>query len=73
MRVSLRPEESRELDTPGREFNTVAERFGTTFEHFEEAIRRRAVVMVSRFGHCQNYLLCRWRIGALPIDTAAVI
>ena len=29
--------------------------------------------MVSRFGHCLNDLLYRWRIGALPIDIVAVI
>jgi len=29
--------------------------------------------MVSRFGHCLNDLLYRWRIGALPIEIVAVI
>jgi formyltetrahydrofolate deformylase len=29
--------------------------------------------MVSRFGHCLNDLLYRWKIGALPIDTAGVV
>jgi len=33
----------------------------------------KVVVMVSRFGHCLNDLLYRWRIGALPIDIVAVI
>jgi formyltetrahydrofolate deformylase len=31
------------------------------------------VVMVSRFGHCLNDLLYRSRIGALPVEIAAVI
>ncbi|EKE44856.1 putative formyltetrahydrofolate deformylase [Oceaniovalibus guishaninsula JLT2003] len=35
--------------------------------------RMRVVVMVSRFGHCLNDLLYRWRIGALPIEIVAVI
>ncbi|MGR3720428.1 MAG: formyltetrahydrofolate deformylase, partial [Paracoccus sp. (in: a-proteobacteria)] len=30
-------------------------------------------VMVSRFGHCLNELLYRWRIGALPVDIVAVV
>ena len=29
--------------------------------------------MVSRFGHCLNDLLYRWRIGALPVDIAAIV
>ena len=33
----------------------------------------KVVIMVSRFGHCLNDLLYRWRIGALPIDIVAVI
>jgi formyltetrahydrofolate deformylase len=33
----------------------------------------RTLLMVSRFGHCLNDLLYRWRIGALPIDIAGVV
>ena len=29
--------------------------------------------MVSRFGHCLNDILYRWKIGALPVDIVAVI
>jgi formyltetrahydrofolate deformylase len=29
--------------------------------------------MVSRFGHCLNDLLYRWKIGALPIDIVGVV
>ena len=29
--------------------------------------------MASRFGHCLNDLLYRWRIGALPIEIVAVV
>ncbi|MEH0072264.1 formyltetrahydrofolate deformylase [Pannonibacter sp. Pt2-lr] len=35
--------------------------------------KMKVVIMVSRFGHCLNDLLYRWRIGALPIDIVAVI
>ena len=35
--------------------------------------RMRIVVMVSRFGHCLNDLLFRTRIGALPVEIAAVV
>ena len=35
--------------------------------------RQRAVIMVSRFGHCLNDLLYRHRIGALPIEIPAIV
>ncbi len=35
--------------------------------------KARIVVMVSRFGHCLNDLLYRARIGALPVEIAAVV
>jgi formyltetrahydrofolate deformylase len=34
---------------------------------------RPSVIMVSRFGHCLNDLLFRWRTGALPIEVKAVV
>ena len=33
----------------------------------------RAVLMVSRFGHCLNDLLFRWRSGALNLEIPAVV
>ncbi|WP_017592678.1 formyltetrahydrofolate deformylase [Nocardiopsis potens] len=35
--------------------------------------RPRTLVMVSRFGHCLNDLLYRWRSGLLDADIAAVV
>ncbi|MFJ8044583.1 formyltetrahydrofolate deformylase [Kitasatospora sp. NPDC096147] len=35
--------------------------------------RMRVVLMVSKFGHCLNDLLFRTRIGALPVEIAAVV
>jgi formyltetrahydrofolate deformylase len=43
------------------------------FLFFDERVKRKVVVMVSRFGHCLNDLLYRSRIGALPVEIAAVI
>ena len=48
-----------------------AEPFAMDFAFHDEARRKKAVIMVSRFGHCLNDLLYRWRIGALPIDITA--
>jgi formyltetrahydrofolate deformylase len=35
--------------------------------------RKKVLLMVSRFGHCLNDLLYRWKIGALPIDIVGVV
>jgi len=44
-----------------------------TADFHDSAAKMKVVIMVSRFGHCLNDLLYRWRIGALPIDIVAVI
>ncbi|MET3662995.1 formyltetrahydrofolate deformylase [Aquamicrobium ahrensii] len=73
MRVSFRSEEGRTLDELQSGFGPVAGRFGMNAEFFDESAKRKVILMVSRFGHCLNDLLYRWRIGALPIDIVAVI
>ncbi|MET3597897.1 formyltetrahydrofolate deformylase [Mesorhizobium shonense] len=73
MRVSFRSEGGRELEELRAGFNPIESRFGMEAEFFDEAEKRKVVIMVSRFGHCLNDLLYRWRIGALPIDIVAVI
>ncbi len=73
MRVAFRSEGGRPLEALRRGFEPIAGRFGMEAEFFDEAVKRKVVIMVSRFGHCLNDLLYRWRIGALPIDIAGVI
>ena len=73
MRTSFRSEEGEGLDALRQGFAPIAEKFGMEFSFFDEAVKRKVVVMVSRFGHCLNDLLYRSRIGALPIEIAGVI
>ena len=73
MRVSFRSEEGRTLDELNSAFAAIADGFGMETEFFDESAKRKVILMVSRFGHCLNDLLYRWRIGALPIDIVAVI
>ena len=73
MRISFQSEKGRTLDDLREAFAPVAAPFGMETEFFDESRKRRVILMVSRFGHCLNDLLYRWRIGALPIDIAAVI
>jgi formyltetrahydrofolate deformylase len=35
--------------------------------------RARVLIMVSKFGHCLNDLLFRWRSGSLPVDIVGVV
>jgi len=56
-----------------RDFAGLAERFAMQWEIHDMAVKRRALIMVSRFGHCLNDLLYRWRIGALPIEIPAIV
>ncbi|MER8465953.1 formyltetrahydrofolate deformylase [Mesorhizobium sp. M1396] len=73
MRVSFQPDETRTLDQLQQGFDPIASNFGATAEFFDESVRKKVILMVSRFGHCLNDLLYRWRIGALPIDIVGVI
>jgi len=73
MRVSFRSEDGRNLDDLIGGFEPVSKAFDMEAEFFDEAIKRKVVIMVSGFGHCLNDLLYRWRIGGLPVDIAAVV
>lgn len=54
------------------EMSLVADRFEMTWELHGPGERPRVLILVSRFEHCLNDLLYRWRIGALPADIVAV-
>lgn len=73
MRVSFRSEEGQSLEDLEAGFAKIRDAFAMESEFFDEATKRKVVIMVSRFGHCLNDLLYRWRIGALPIEIVAVI
>lgn len=73
MRVSFVSEEGKQLPVIAEGFAEVARPFDMKYEFHDEAEKTKVILMVSRFGHCLNDLLYRWRIGALPIDIVAVI
>ncbi|MGH3448787.1 MAG: formyltetrahydrofolate deformylase [Nocardioidaceae bacterium] len=54
-------------------FAPVADRFAMTWQLWDANARYRTLIMVSRFGHCLNDLLFRWRAGALQIDISAIV
>ena len=73
MRVSFTSEEGKELEDLQTGFAETAAEKGMDYEFHVDGAKTKVVIMVSRFGHCLNDLLYRWKIGALPIDIVAVI
>ncbi|WP_289034599.1 formyltetrahydrofolate deformylase [uncultured Roseibium sp.] len=73
MRMSFVSEEGATLEALSDGFAETAEALGMDFDFHDESRKMKVVIMVSRFGHCLNDLLYRWRIGALPIEIVAVI
>ena len=73
MRVSFRSEGKATLTDLRQDLKAVAAPFGMEAEIDDDADKKKVLIMVSRFGHCLNDLLYRWRIGALPIDIVGVI
>ncbi|AHG49666.1 formyltetrahydrofolate deformylase (plasmid) [Rhizobium leguminosarum bv. trifolii CB782] len=73
MRVSFISEEGLSGTEIGADFATVAAPFEMDYEFHDSESRMKVLLMVSRFGHCLNDLLYRWKIGALPIDIVGVV
>ncbi|MBU2935805.1 MULTISPECIES: formyltetrahydrofolate deformylase [Pacificibacter] len=73
MRVSFVSEQGLDEATLMDGFAPVAKELDMQWSMHNEATKMKVVLMVSRFGHCLNDLLYRWRIGALPIDIVGVI
>jgi formyltetrahydrofolate deformylase len=61
-----------DLQTLEEEFRPIAERFDMKFNVHDET-KQRVLVMVSKFGHCLNDLIFRWRGGSLGGDLALVV
>ncbi|MGF0540464.1 formyltetrahydrofolate deformylase [Agrobacterium sp. ES01] len=73
MRVSVVSEEGATRESMLPKFQPIADQFGMAFDVHDSAQRMKVLLMVSRFGHCLNDLLYRWKIGALPIDIVGVV
>ncbi|MGV1752023.1 formyltetrahydrofolate deformylase [Agrobacterium sp. CG674] len=73
MRVSFISEEGQSMEALQTGFAPIAAEFGMEANIFSEGERTKTLLMVSRFGHCLNDLLYRWKIGALPIDIVGVV
>ncbi|KUM24037.1 formyltetrahydrofolate deformylase [Mesorhizobium loti] len=73
MRVSFVSEGGTSAEALADGLKPITEKFQMETELHLHAKRMKVLLMVSRFGHCLNDLLYRWRIGALPIDIVGVV
>ncbi|MCQ4080713.1 formyltetrahydrofolate deformylase [Streptomyces sp. RB6PN25] len=73
MRVHFSAEPPVTADKLRASFAAVADSFGMDWQIHSADQKMRILIMVSKFGHCLNDLLFRSRIGALPVEIAAVV
>lgn len=73
MRISFASEDGVGIDELRDDFQEISDKFGMMSKFHDESEKMKVIIMVSRFGHCLNDLLYRWKIGALPIDIVGVI
>ena len=73
MRLTFVSEDGASEQDLNADFVAIAKKFAMTYQFNDSAERTKVLLMVSRFGHCLNDLLYRWKIGALPIDIVGVV
>ncbi len=73
MRLTFASQEGATTEELEKGFVPVADKFAMNWELHNSEHRMKVLLMVSRFGHCLNDLLYRWKIGALPIDIVGVV
>ncbi|QQP91037.1 formyltetrahydrofolate deformylase [Skermanella sp. TT6] len=67
------PEAGPDREGLAAQFAEVARRFGMTW-HLHDAERpQRLLILVSKFGHCLNDLLYRYRVGGLNVEIPAIV
>ncbi len=73
MRVSFITEQGKSFEEIAGGFQNTADKFGMDYDFHDTRKPVKTLLMVSRFGHCLNDLLYRWKIGGLPIDIVGVV
>jgi len=61
------------LERLRQEFQEVARVHAMNWQLWDAHAPYRTLLMVSKFGHCLNDLLFRWKTGALQVDIPAVV
>lgn len=71
--VYLRGSESPPQATLIEQFSAIADPFRMDWAVYDEKVRPRVLILVSKLDHCLNDLLYRYRIGALRMEIAAIV
>jgi formyltetrahydrofolate deformylase len=66
-------EPGRTLEELRERFEPIAERHAMHWTMRDQGVRRRVVLLASRFDHCLADLLYRWRIGELPMNIVGIL
>lgn len=72
LRTAFADEQPFDPDHLTAEFASTAEEFSMDFS-FHDQTKPRLLVMASKFGHCLNDLIFRWRAGTLGGEIALVV
>jgi formyltetrahydrofolate deformylase len=64
--------DNKDVELLTADFGATASEFGMEFS-FHDGRPKRLLVMVSKFGHCLNDLIFRWRAGSLGAEIAVVV
>jgi formyltetrahydrofolate deformylase len=62
-----------QLESMRAEFEPLARAWQMSWQLEDVARRVRVLIAVSKFGHCLQDLLHRWRSGVLPVDVVGVV
>lgn len=73
LRTSFAVPPALSLDAAKQALQPIFARFEMKASLHDLGSRPKVIIMVSRFGHCLNDLLYRHRIGALPVEIAAIV
>jgi formyltetrahydrofolate deformylase len=73
MRVGFDAEDPASADKLPDAFAPIAAEFAMQHNFYDASVKSRVAILVSKFGHCLNDLLYRYRIGVLPIEIPAII
>ncbi|MBB1249723.1 MULTISPECIES: formyltetrahydrofolate deformylase [unclassified Rhizobium] len=73
MRLTFTSQEGVAIEEIVEGFEPVKKKFAMVSEFHDGDAKMKVLLMVSRFGHCLNDLLYRWKIGALPIEIVGVV
>src|SRR5436305_5750637 len=60
-------------DTLTEAFTPIASQYGMQWALHDAQVKPRVLILVSKFDHCLNDLLYRYRIGALAMDPLAIV